>query len=129
MVANDIRHITIKKVKIAKRFLNAAKAIVGCDGEVRGTAFQLRIDNDPIKGPHVNVQIGDARYAYVFPEPTGHSSWFDQVLNNLNGGAYCNVPHDPNADMTWTADNDNVTCPAYIDGMKRFLEEVLKRRS
>lgn len=106
----------IKNLKIAKKFANIGKPLVGFEGYDRHNKyFELRVDYDPDKGAHVNVTIdGDDTYAFI-----GKTyDWYIQVINNINGGSYCDIPRVNN---TYDAEGKQQD-PACIKGMKKYME-------
>ncbi len=82
----------ITALRIAKDFAFSQDAFVGFEGrDKNGQYFQLRVDYDPTKKGHVNVMInGNDRHEYVGETHT----WYTQVIDNINGGSYCNVPRN-----------------------------------
>ena len=104
-------------VRIAKGFTNVGDAIIGFDGkDKKGKYFQLRIDFDPTKKGHVNLTInGTERHEFM-----GQTiNWFEQIVNNINGGQYCDVPKAKNQ-RTWNAKGGEKN-PKYIAGMKKYM--------
>ena len=109
----------ITAVKIAKSFANIGYPLVGFEGKDKyGKYFELRVDYDPTKQVHVNVTInGDETYAFV-----GQSRiWHDQVINNINGGQYCDTPF---IGGIWQAEGKQKD-PKCIEGIKKYMRLYL----
>ena len=109
----------IRTLKVAKHFANIGYPIVGFEGEDKYEKyFELRVDYDPTKKVHVNVTInGNETYAFVGKNRT----WHDQVINNINGGQYCDVPF---IDGLWQAEGKQKD-PKCIEAMKKYMSLYL----
>ena len=109
------------KLRISKDFAYLNGAFVGFEGgdKEQGTYFCLRVDYDPKKLGHVNLTMRNSeKYEY-----TGQTeSWYRQVIENINGGAYCDVPRDSNKTWQTSGQETNAT---YIQGMKKYMERYL----
>jgi hypothetical protein len=118
VTAANIDRITA--LRIAKGFANIGDVFVGFEGKDRNDKyFQLRVDYDPTKKGHVNVMInGSERHEYM-----GETyDWYLQVINNINGGNYCDVSRD--SQNRWqTAGQEKK--PEYIEGMKKYMRRYL----
>lgn len=114
---DNINRITA--LRIAKSFTNSADAFVGFEGRDKyDKYFCFRVDYDPIKKGHVNLTINDSeKYEY-----TGVSQqWYIDVINNINGDAYCGVRKDSKGQ--WMT-KDQEKNQQYIDGMKKYMNRV-----
>jgi hypothetical protein len=104
-------------LRIAKDFANIGSPFVGFEGNKgdKHKYFQLRVDYDPIKKGHVNVTInGSEKHEYLGEDYT----WYEQVLNNINGGAYCGVRRNEKNEWQTAGQEQN---PDYIKGMKKYM--------
>lgn len=105
------------KLRIAKEFANSNNTFVGFEGgdKEQGNYFCLRVDYDDKKLGHVNLMIRNSeKYEY-----TGESySWYTQVIENINGGSYCDVSRDLQRNWQTTGQETN---PEYIRGMKKYM--------
>ena len=109
----------ITGLKIAKSFSHIGYPIVGFEGKDKyDKYFELRVDKDEVKGIHVNVTIdGDDTYAFVGKDRT----WHDQVINNINGGQYCDIPFINGERQADGKQKD----PQCIEAMKRYMRLYL----
>ena len=118
ITADNLARITA--LRVAKGFTNIGEPFVGFEGkDKKDQYFQLRVDFDPDKKGHVNVMVnGSERHEYV-----GETyAWFEQVVNNINGGSYCDVPKN-NQKMSLTdGKQTNAQC---IEGMKKYMRLYL----
>jgi len=104
------------KLRIAKKFANIGDPFVGFEGrDPGGKYFCLRVDYDPEKEGHVNLTINESEKYEYFGET---SSWSQQVVNNINGGAYCGVSKDKNGQWETEGQEKN---SEYIAGMKKYM--------
>ncbi|GAV06595.1 hypothetical protein RvY_16559 [Ramazzottius varieornatus] len=111
-------------VRIAKGMTRVGDAIIGFDGKDRyGRYFQLRIDYDPVKKGHVNLIVNDTeKHEYVGQT----ENWFLQLVNNINGGQYCDVPKAANQ-RTWNAKGGEGNV-RYIAGIKKYMKMYMDAR-
>jgi hypothetical protein len=116
ITADNLARITA--LRVAKSFTNIGEPFVGFEGkDKKGDYFQLRVDYDPDKKGHVNVMVnGSERHEYMGESYT----WFEQVVNNINGGSYCDVPK--NSQNMWLTDGMQ-TDSRCIEGMKKFMRK------
>jgi hypothetical protein len=119
VTADNVELITA--LRIAKGFANIGDVFVGFEGkDKKNQYFQLRVDYDPIKKGHVNVMInGSERHEYC-----GETyDWYVQVLDNINGGSYCDVSRN-NQKMWQTAGQEKNN--QYIEGMKKYMRRYFQ---
>lgn len=118
VTAANIDQITA--LRIAKGFANIGDVFVGFEGKDRnGKYFQLRVDYDPVKKGHVNVMINDSEKHEYMGETY---DWYVQVINNINGGHYCNVSRDRQNMWQTKGQEKNPEC---IEGMKKYMRRYL----
>jgi hypothetical protein len=105
---------------IHKSFANSRDAFVGFEGtDKSGQYFQLRVDYDSVKKGHVNVMInGSEKHEYMGET----QSWYEQVINNINDGHYCNVSR--NSQNMWQTNGEERNL-VYIEGMKKYMRQFL----
>jgi hypothetical protein len=110
----------ITKLRTAKDFGNVGDAFVGFEGnDPSGNRFCFRVDYDPTKQGHVNLTINNnEKYEY-----TGETqSWYYDVINNINGGAYCGVEKDSQGQ--WKTQGQE-TKREYIEGKKKYMKRFV----
>ena len=126
-------------LRVAKPFAYMRYPFVGFEGhddDRDSTYYQLRIDYDPVKLGHVNVMIGNEKFAFLGEKRAQElktknegdisedhyeftQQWVLDIINKMNGAYYCNGTKKGGASENDGREKD----PECIEGMKKFMGE------